>query len=148
MYWVLYNILCKAKQQIYKTHKNMKKLLFTLTLLILIYCFIIVMLLGFYYPREMKRVAGPDKMVAILKYGPSLNTHPMFILLLPIIGTYNNCNVFVDIEKNDSQISFIDITSAGDLPEDYDESQIIWRNGGLVIISEHSGKTNKWKFKQ
>ena len=124
----------------------MKNLLFTLAFPFLIYCFIIVMLLTFYYPCEMKRVAGPNSMVAILKYEPSTITQPLFLFLLPILGTCDNCSVFVDIEKNGHKIDTLEIDNS-DIPKSYIDNQFIWYNDVLLIIDEYAGITNKWKFK-
>jgi hypothetical protein len=108
------------------------------------WCIIIVALLVFHYPKEIRRVPGPEGMEAVLKYGPSLN--PFCIPLLPLCGTHNNCHVFVDVEKEGRQIMYLTVASCGDLPEDHDESEILWRNGSLIVIDEHSGHTNIWNF--
>ena len=126
----------------------MKKTIFCLGLAtgvpIAVWCIIIVALLVFYYPQEIRRVPGPEGMEATLKYCPSLN--PFLIPLLPLCGTHNNCHVFVDVEKEGRQIMYLNVASGGDLPEDHDESKILWQNGSLIVIDEHSGRTNIWNF--
>ena len=123
----------------------MKNKIYYLILSILIWCFIIVMLLTFYYPREMKRVAGPEKMVAILKYEPAAQTGLLPIFLLPILGVHNNCYVFVRVERWGRQINNIDV-GYGNSPKNFEDSQIIWTEKELIIIDEHHGHTNKWNF--
>jgi hypothetical protein len=125
-----------------KLKKTIFYIALTLGLTLTIWCSIIVAMLLFYYPQEIRHISGPDEMTAILKYEPSHN--PAFLLLLPLLGTHNNCHVFVDIKKKGTQITRLDIAFNGDLPEDYDESKIFWKTKSLIIINEHSGVTTTW----
>jgi len=112
---------------------------------ITLWLFIIGAQLVFFYPREIRRVPGPEGMVAILRYGPSSNP---LLLLLPISGTHNNCHVFVDVETGGRKIATVQIADGGDMLEDHDESRIQWRPSALIVVDEHSGLTNGWSCEQ
>lgn len=117
-----------------------------LGVVIVLWCVLIVALLTLFYPREIRRVSGPDGMEAVLKYGPTASSHPIFTLLLPLLGTNDNCHVFVDVEKEGRQIMRLDIIGGGDLAEDHDDSRIEWSDKSLTVIDEASGHTQTWNF--